>query len=140
MKKLNAGLLTRFATRFALAALLSLQLVACSDSMTGPRRRMDRDGVENILPAVNDARRRVASGVADVSVRQQLTIALAEIEISLRADDVEGVARGMKKVGSLMTSYSAHAHGDRPEVSAVLLVMSGVERVAMPGALSNVSY
>ena len=140
MKKLNADLLTRLATRIALSALLSLQLVACSDSMTAPGSRMDRDGVENILPAVNDARRRLAPGVADVSVRQQLTLTLAEMEVALRTDDVRAVERGMKIVGALMTSYASRARSDRPEVSAVLLVMSGVERVATPGSLSSVSY
>ena len=140
MKKLNADLLTRFVARIALAALLSLQLVACSDSMTSPNRRMDRDGVENILPAVNDARRRLASGFADVAVRQQLTITLSEMEIALRADDVEGVEKHIKVVSDLLTQYNAHARSDRPEVSAVFLVMAGVERVAAPGAASSFTY
>jgi hypothetical protein len=140
MKKLNADLLTRFVARIAIAALLSLQLVACSDSMTAPNRRMDRDAVENILPAINDARRRIASGFADVAVRQQLTITLAEIEIALRADDVDGVEKNMKAVANLMTQYSAHARSDRPEVTAVFLVMAGVERVATPGAASSFTY
>src|SRR5580765_2744152 len=54
----------RLTSRIGLVALLAIQAAACSD-VTAPGRKMDRDAVENVMPAVNDARRRVASGIAD---------------------------------------------------------------------------
>src|SRR5262245_7797289 len=73
-------------SRIGMAVLTAMSTAACTD-ITGPGgRQMDRDLVENFLPAVTDARRRVASGIADVSVRQEMTITLSNIEIALRAD------------------------------------------------------
>ena len=95
---------------------------------------MDRDAVENVMPAVTDARRRVATGIADVAVRQEMTISLSNIEIALRADDVVNVEKGLTSVSSLMTTYGNHASGDRAEVSAVLLALAAVQRISSPNA------
>ena len=95
---------------------------------------MDRDAVENVIPAVTDARRRVASGIADVSVRQEMTITLSNVEIALRADDVAEVEKGLASVSSLMGSYSNRASADRPEISAVMLVLGAVHRISAPNA------
>jgi hypothetical protein len=116
-----------------MAVLMAVSAAACSDA-TAPGRRMDRDAVENIIPAVTDARRRVASGIADVAVRQEMTIELSNIEIALRADDVDGVDHGLTTVASLMATYSNRASGDRAEVSAVYLVVAGVQRISSPNA------
>jgi hypothetical protein len=124
---------TKLTSRIGLVALLVIQAAACSD-VTAPGRRMDRDAVENVMPAVNDARRRVASGIADVAVRQQLTITLSNIEIALRADDVADVEKGVSAVQALMASYGPRAYADRQEISAVLLALAGVQKVATPGA------
>jgi hypothetical protein len=126
---------TRLTSRIGLVALLAIQAAACSD-VTAPGRRMDRDAVENVMPAVNDARRRVAAGIADVSVRQQLTVTLSNIEIALRADDVADVEKGMAAVQTLMASYSPRAYADRQEISAVMLALAGVQKVSAPGGSS----
>src|SRR5688500_3691102 len=76
----------RLSARIGFMALMALQTVACGD-MTAPGRRMDREAVESVMPAVADARRRLASGIADVTVRQQLSINLSAIEIALRGDN-----------------------------------------------------
>jgi hypothetical protein len=117
--------------RIGLVALLALQAAACSD-LTAPGRKMDREAVENIMPAVNDARRRVASGIADVTVRQQLTITLSSIELALRADNVDDVEAGIQKVSTILDSYTPKARADRPEISAIFLALAGVQRVANP--------
>lgn len=119
-------------SRIGMAILMAMSAAACSD-VTAPGRRMDRDAVENILPAVTDARRRVAGGIADVSVRQQMTVTLSDVEIALRADDVDEVEKGLTTVATLMTTYGNRASGDRPEVSAVMLVLAGVQRISSPG-------
>jgi len=93
---------------------------------------MDREAVENVIPAVSDARRRVASGIADVAVRQELTITLSNVEIALRADDVETVEKGLTSVSTLITAYGNRASADRPEVSAVLLALSAVQKISSP--------
>ena len=115
-----------------MAMVMAMSAAACSD-VTAPGRRMDRDAVENILPAVTDARRRVASGIADVSVRQEMTVTLSDVEIALRADDVETVEKGLTSVANLMSSYGNRAPADRAEVSAVYLVLMAVQRISSPG-------
>jgi hypothetical protein len=125
----------KLTSRIGLVALLAIQAAACSD-VTAPGRRMDRDAVENVMPAVNDARRRVASGIADVAVRQQLTITLSNIEIALRADDVADVEKGVTEVQALMSSYSPRAYADRQEISAVMLALAGVQKVSSPAGMT----
>jgi hypothetical protein len=118
-------------SRIGLAVFMAISAAACSD-VTAPGRRMDREAVENVIPAVTDARRRVASGIADVAVRQEMTITLSNIEIALRADDVETVEKGLTSVSNLVTAYGNRASADRPEVSAVLLALSAVQKVSNP--------
>src|SRR4051812_175479 len=118
-------------SRIGMAVLMAISAAACSDA-TAPGRRMDRDAVENIIPAVTDARRRVASGIGDVAVRQEMTIDLSNIEIALRADDVDGVEKGLTTVSSLMGSYANRASADRADVSAVFLVLSAVQKISSP--------
>ena len=130
---LNSG--AKLTSRIGLVALLAIQAAACSD-VTAPGRRMDRDAVENVMPAVNDARRRVASGIADVAVRQELTITLSNIEIALRADDVADVEKGLSAVQALMGSYGPRAYADRQEISAVMLALAGVQKVSSPAGQS----
>jgi hypothetical protein len=127
------------APRIIMVVLMAFSATACSD-VTAPGRMMDREAVENVMPSVNDARRRVASGIADVAVRQQLTITLSNLEIALRADDVDGVTKGMAAVETLLNSYSPRAHADRQEISAVMLVLAGVGRVASPDASTLLSH
>lgn len=127
------------AARIGIVALFALQAVACAD-VTAPGRKMDRDAVENVMPAVNDARRRVAAGIADVSVRQQLTISLSAIEIALRGDDVEAAQTNVAAVKTLLSQYSPRAYADRQEISAVFLVLAGVERIASPEGSSVFPY
>jgi hypothetical protein len=117
--------------RIGLAVLTAISAAACSDA-TAPGRRMDREEIENVIPAVTDARRRVASGFADVSVRQQMTVTLSNIEIALRADDVEGVESGLSTVSTLIGAYANRASADRAEVSAVFLVLNRVQRISSP--------
>ena len=118
-------------SRIGMAILMAMSAAACSDA-TAPGRRMDRDAVENVLPAVTDARRRVASGIADVAVRQQMTVTLSNVEIALRADNVQEVEQGLSAVASLMGSYGNRAAADRPEVSAVMLALAAVQKVSSP--------
>jgi hypothetical protein len=119
-------------SRIGLAIIMAMSAVACSD-VTGPGRQLDRDAVENILPAVTDARRRVASGISDVSVRQQMTMTLSDVEVALRADDVATVVSGVTSVSTLMNSYGTRAPADRAEVSAVYLVLMAVQKISSPG-------
>jgi len=120
-------------SRIGMACLMAISAAACSDA-TAPGRRMDRDAVENIIPAVTDARRRVASGIGDVAVRQEMTIELSNIEIALRADDVEGVDKSLTSVSSLMGSYGNRASADRADVSAVLLVLGAIQKISSPNS------
>ena len=68
-------------SRIGMALLMAISAAACSD-VTAPGQRMEREAVENIIPAVTDARRRVASVTADVAVRQEMTLTLSSVEMS----------------------------------------------------------
>src|SRR4051812_11081753 len=118
-------------SRMGMAFLMAISAAACSDA-TAPGRRMDREAVENVIPSVTDARRRVAAGISDVSVRQQMTITLSNIEIALRADDVETVETGLATVSTLIGTYANHASADRAEVSAVYLALNRVQKISSP--------
>lgn len=113
---------------------LAFQLVACADSVTGVRRSMDRESVDNIMPALTDARRRVASGFVDVGVRQQMTLLISNVELALTSDDVEAVQKNLASLDALLSGYRAKSQTDRPEVSTVYTVMSAVSRIASSGA------
>jgi alpha-D-ribose 1-methylphosphonate 5-triphosphate synthase subunit PhnG len=88
--------------------------------------------------AVTDARRRVAAGIADVAVRQEMTITLSNVEIALRADDVTTVEKGLTSLSTMMGAYGNRASGDRAEVSAVFLVLNGVQRTSSPNSTSPI--
>lgn len=118
-------------SRIGMALLMAISAAACSD-VTAPGHRMDRDAVENIIPAITDARRRVASGIADVAVRQEMTLTLSNVEIALRSDDVGNVEKGLTSVSSLLGAYGNRASADRPEVTAVFLVLSAVQKISTP--------
>ena len=124
-------------SRIGMAILMAMSAAACSD-VTAPGRQMDRELVENMLPAVTDARRRVAGGIADVSVRQEMTITLSNVEIALRADDVTTVEKGLTSLSTMMSAYGNRASGDRAEVSAVFLVLDGVQRISSPNSTSPI--
>jgi hypothetical protein len=128
----------RLLARIGFTAFLALQTVACAD-VTAPGRRLDHDGVESVLPAITDARRRVASGISDVAIRQQLTLTLSGIEIALRGDDVPAVQKGITDVTTMLAQYGPRAYADRPEISAVLLALAGAQRVATPETISVLS-
>ena len=112
--------------------VIAFQLVACADSVTGVRRAMDRDAVDNVMPAVTDARRRVASGLVDVGVRQQMTLLLSNVELALTSDDVDAVQKNLTALDQLLSAYRAKSQADRPEVSIVYTVMNAVSKIASP--------
>jgi hypothetical protein len=129
----------RLLARIGFTAFLALQAAACSD-VTAPGRRMDHEAVENVLPAVTDARRRLASGISDVAVRQEITLAISGLEIALRGDDVPAVADGIQQITALMGQYSPRAFADRQEISAILLAIAGVQRIATPETITVFSH
>lgn len=125
---------SRLPLRIGTMVFLAFQLVACADSVTGVRRSMDRESVDNILPAVTDARRRVASGLVDVGVRQQMTLLLSNVELGLTSDDVDAVQKNLASLDALLSAYRSKSQTDRPEVSTVYTVMSAVSRIAAPAS------
>lgn len=122
---------SRLVARIGVVVFLSFQLVACTDA-TAPRRAMDKNSVEAVMPALTDARRRLASGIVDITVRQKLSLSLSSVEIALRSDDVQGVETALSNLSDLLGSYEARTHTDKSEVSAIFLVMNVVSRVAAP--------
>ena len=132
---------SRLPVRIGVSALLAFQLVACSDSPTGINRKMNLDAVDNVLPAVTDARRRVAMGVLDVPVRQKLSIVLAQIELSLKSDDVVGVKRNVDELNTILSIYRVQSvSSDKADLTAIYLVMHSVLVVADPESAARFQF
>ena len=67
-----------------------------------------------------------------------MTITLSNVEIALRADDVTTVEKGLTSLSTMMSAYGNRASGDRAEVSAVFLVLNGVQRISSPNSTSPI--
>jgi hypothetical protein len=114
----------------AVLVLAMVAMTACSDSLTGIDRVIDREAVEAVMPAVTDGRLRLAKGIESVSVRQKLVIGISNLELSLKRDDVVGARAEVKKASELLATYGETAsNGRNADVSAMILMLNAVSTV-----------
>lgn len=114
----------------ALLAALVL-LAACGDSPTAPQS-MDPDAVADVMPAVVDARVRVAMRLADASLRERLRLEILTLETALAGNNVPQARISVNAIGDLLTSHRASiasASSDAADVSAIDLMLSAVAPV-----------
>ena len=127
---------TRLATRLGFVGLSVLSMTACAD-MTGPRS-VDQQAVDNVMPAVVDARFRLASGVVNVPARQQVTIALSNLELALRSGDSEKSRTRLSEATKLLETYRAKAStADAADISAIYLALHAVSDVVGSGLVAS---
>jgi hypothetical protein len=114
----------------AMLVLSMVTMTACSDSLTGIDRVIDREAMEAVMPAVTDGRMRLANGIDNVSVRQKLVIGISTLEFALKRDDVIGARAEVKKASELLATYGQTGSNVRnPDVSAIVLMLNAVSTV-----------
>jgi hypothetical protein len=112
-----------------LAALMTL--AACADSPTG-LQSMDPDVVAEVMPAVVDARIRVASRLDDPSMRERFRVEILTLETSLAGNNVPQARISVNNIGDALNSYRASigsASPDAADLSAIELMLSAVAPV-----------
>jgi hypothetical protein len=112
----------RFA--FAIAASM-ISLGACTDLPTDPGSQ--RAQFAMVLPAVTDARLRLNTGISDVATRQQVTLALFDIESALRQGNAERARIYIGSVTSVLNKYRSPASG--ADVTAIFLALDAASSV-----------
>jgi hypothetical protein len=112
-----------------LAALMTL--AACGDSPTAPQS-MDPDAVAEVMPAVVDARIRVATRLDDPSMRERFRVEILTLETSLAGNNVPQARISVNNIGDALNSYRASigsASPDAADLSAIELMLSAVAPV-----------
>jgi hypothetical protein len=122
--------ITGKARGFALLAAL-MTLAACGDSPTAPQS-MDPDAVAEVMPAVVDARIRVATRLDDPSMRERFRVEILTLETSLAGNNVPQARISVNNIGDALNSYRASigsASPDAADLSAIELMLSAVAPV-----------
>jgi hypothetical protein len=120
------------AIRLAFVGLSFFSMTACAD-MTGPRS-VDQQAIDNVMPAVTDARFRLATGVTNIASRQQVVLALSNLELALRSGDPDKSRARLNDVNGLVNAYRAKAlAADAADISAIVLTLHAVSDVVGPG-------
>ena len=122
--------------RAFILTMAMMALAACGESPTGPRQSIDRVAAERVVPAVTDARVRLAAGIDNAVVRDRLRHDLAELEGALMNGDGNKVRFHLRIVETVTSDYREQegtTTTDGPEICAVQLMVTAVRR-AIDGA------
>jgi hypothetical protein len=111
-----------------LTALVTL--AACGDSPTAPQS-MDPDAVAEVMPAVVDARIRVAMRLDDPSMRERFRVEILTLETSLAGNNVPQARISVNNIGDALNAYRASgvASPDAADLGAIELMLSAVAPV-----------
>ena len=116
-------------------AVLAIQ--ACSgDSPTAPTQSIDRVAAARVMPAVIDARVRLAIGIENVVVRDRVTHDLAQLEIALLNGDGEKARFHTRVLATVVTDYRYQQGAtttDGADVTAITLMLHVVSGVIDAG-------
>lgn len=135
-RALGASRRKQLPAKLALVGLSFFSMTACAD-LTGPRS-VDQQAIDNVLPAVSDARFRLASGVVNISSRQQVIVALSNLELALRSGDSEKSRTRLSEVTKLLDTYRAKSSSaDAADISAIYLALHVVSDVVSPGVVAS---
>jgi|SRR5688500_11983293 hypothetical protein len=113
------------------AILALLTLAACSDGVTAPRT-LDPDAVALVMPSVIDARQRVAMGLDDPSMRQQMRFEIQTLETALRENNVRQASASIDQIGEALNSHRASVGAvsqDASDLTAIELMLYAVSPV-----------
>jgi hypothetical protein len=113
------------------AIMALLTLAACSDGVTAPRT-LDPAAVALVMPSVIDARQRIATGLDDPSMRQQMRLAIQTLETALRENNVRQAGASIDHIGEALNSHRASVGAvsqDASDLTAIELMLYAVSPV-----------
>lgn len=121
-----------------LALLLGMSVMAaCGDSPMAPQQQaIDRVAAARVVPAVTDARVRLAAGVMNVSVRDRMVHDLTELETALLNGDGQKARFHVRVLGTVISDYrtqQGNSTGDGADISGVVLMLHAVSGIVDAG-------
>lgn len=118
------------ASRAFILVTAMLALAACGESATAPRQSsIDRVAAARVVPAVTDARIRLALGIENAAVRDRLGHDLTELESALTNGDGDKARFHLRVIGTVTSDYRTQLGSittDDAEISAIELMMVAV--------------
>jgi hypothetical protein len=120
-----------FALLFGLVAL-----AACGESATAPQQSIDRIAAARVMPAVTDARVRLAVGIDNAAVRERMTHDLMELESALLNGDGQKARFHVRVLGTVIADYRAQQRNlttDGADVTAIVLMLHAVSQAVDAG-------
>ena len=121
------------------AVLLSMSLAAmaaCGDSPTAPQASIDRVAAARVVPAVTDARVRLALGVENIAVRGRITHDLQELEDALQNGDGQKARFHVRVLGTVIADYRQEQRAvttDGADVTGIVLMLHAVSQIVDAG-------
>ena len=120
------------ATRAFILVTAMMALAACGESATAPEQSsIDRVAAARVVPAVTDARIRLALGIENTVVRERLHHDLMALESALTNGDGAKARFHLRVIGTVTSDYRAQQGSmrtDGAEISAIELMMIAVTR------------
>ena len=121
-------------TRIGLAGVCLMVLTACGESPAAPRTSFDHAAAARLLPAVIDARLRLAPALNNVGVRQRVIVDLTDLENAIKGDDGARARLQTVDLASILTDYRALTFtSDGADAMAILLVVDAVSQIVDGG-------
>jgi hypothetical protein len=106
---------------------------ACSDSPLAPQQQsLDRVAAARIVPAVTDARVRLAAGVENLAIRERLVHDLSGLESALQYGDGSRARFHVGVLATVVREYRAQQGAvttDGADVTGVVLMLHAVSQV-----------
>ena len=124
---------SRCATRLRPILVVVLFVASgCADAITAPPA-LDPSTADRVMPAVTDARSRLAAGIENAGVRQRVEFDLQQLENALASRDGQKARYHLQLVAGILADYRASLGSlmrDGPDVSGIALSL-----VAASGAV-----
>jgi hypothetical protein len=109
-----------------------MALAACGESATAPRPpSIDLVAAARVMPAVTDARIRLALGIENTVVRDRVRHDLTQLEAALTSGDGEKARFHLRVIGTVTSDYRAQQGSittDGAEICAIDLMTIAVSR------------
>lgn len=122
--------------RSSLAAALLLA-AACSDSTApSPTETLDPVAADQLLPAVVDARARLAPSIENTVVRDRVVFDLQKLEDAMRARDAQASRFHVRVIGNVITEYMSGRSlslREGPDITGIALMLHQVSQLVNAG-------
>ena len=100
-----------------------LVLIGCSSDFTSITQEQHQD-INNVLPAVIDARTRLVKGIDNIPIRQTVTLDISHIETSLRGENYGQCRAYEMALDNILAQVPPN-----PDISAIELMIIQVRQI-----------